>query len=109
MARLRSGHSLELGGYRRRIWLEGSGDCRRCGESVVETVEHVMQCVAGERKRAELVCSLLYAPGSAGVLALMEAGAPEALARQQQQLSQQPPSNRPPSTILPADQSPPHH
>ena len=54
MARLRSGHSLELGGYRRRIGLEGSGDCRRCDEGVVESVEHVMKCVAGERKRAEL-------------------------------------------------------
>ena len=54
MARLRSGHSLELGGYRRRIGLEGSGTCRRCGTDAVESVEHVMSCVAGERKRIEL-------------------------------------------------------
>jgi ribonuclease HI len=54
LARFRSGHSLELGGYRRRIGLEGSGMCRRCGEDVVESVEHVMSCVAGESKRLEL-------------------------------------------------------
>ena len=54
MARLRSGHSLELGGYRRRIGLEGSGTCRRCGEDVVESVEHVLSCVAGERMRFNL-------------------------------------------------------
>ena len=54
MARLRSGHSLELGGYRVRIGVDGSGWCRRCGEEVLESVEHVMECVAGERKRAEL-------------------------------------------------------
>jgi ribonuclease HI len=54
LARLRSGHSLELGGYRRRIGLEGLGTCRRCEEDVLETVEHVMSCVAGERKRFEL-------------------------------------------------------
>ena len=54
MARLRSGHSLELGGYRKRIGLEGSGNCRRCEDDVVESVEHVMSCVAGAAKRAEL-------------------------------------------------------
>ena len=54
LARLRSGHSLELGGYRRRIGLEGSGECRRCGENVVESVEHVMSCVSGALKRFEL-------------------------------------------------------
>ena len=54
LARLRSGHSLELGGYRRRIGLEGSGLCRRCGENEVESVEHVMSCVAGERQRMAL-------------------------------------------------------
>ena len=54
LARLRSGHSLELGGYRRRIGFEGSGSCRRCGEDVVESVEHVMLCVAGESMRREL-------------------------------------------------------
>ena len=54
MARFRSGHSLELGGYRKRIGLEGSGFCRRCGEDVLETVEHVMECDAGLRRREEL-------------------------------------------------------
>ena len=54
MARLRSGHSLELGAYRARIGLEGSGMCRRCGEDVEETVEHVMSCVAGALRRDEL-------------------------------------------------------
>ena len=54
MARLRSGHSLELGGYRKRIGLEGSGLCRRCDQMIDESVEHVMKCVAGERKRVEL-------------------------------------------------------
>ena len=54
MARLRSGHSLELAGYRRRIGLEGSGCCRRCGEDEKETLEHVMSCVAGLQKRVEL-------------------------------------------------------
>ena len=53
MARLRSGHSLELRGYRCRIGLASEGDCRRCGEEV-ESVEHVFECVAGLRKRWEL-------------------------------------------------------
>ena len=53
MARLRSGHSLELGAYRRRIGLEGDGRCRRCGEEE-ESVEHVWECVAGECRRQEL-------------------------------------------------------
>lgn len=66
LAKLRSGHSLELGGYRRRNGLEGSGLCRRCGEDIVESVEHVMSHVDGAQKRLELglpdvrvVCSLL--------------------------------------------------
>ena len=54
LARLRSGHSLELGGYRKRIGLEGSGNCRRCEDDVDESVEHVMSCVAGAAKRFEL-------------------------------------------------------
>ena len=54
MARFRSGHSLELGGYRKRIGMEGSGFCRRCGEDVLESVEHVMECDAGLLKRDEL-------------------------------------------------------
>ena len=53
LARFRSGHSLELGGYRKRIGLEGSGLCRRC-EDVEESMEHVMECVAGEMKQVEL-------------------------------------------------------
>ena len=53
MARLRSGHSLELGAYRARIGLEGDSSCSRCGEEE-ESVEHVMECVAGELKRFEL-------------------------------------------------------
>ena len=53
MARFRSGHSLELNGYRCRIGMVPSGECRRCGEAD-ETVEHVMECVAGARMRHEL-------------------------------------------------------
>ena len=54
LSRLRSGHSLELGAYRKRIGMEGTGMCRRCGEEIEESVEHVMSCVAGELKRVEL-------------------------------------------------------
>ena len=50
MARLRSGHSLELGAYRKRIGLEREGLCRRC-EEVEETVEHVFVCEAGRGRR----------------------------------------------------------
>ena len=53
MARLRSGHSLELEAYRKRIGLDEEGVCRRCGEEEA-TVGHVMMCVAGECKRLEL-------------------------------------------------------
>ena len=52
MARLRSGHSLELLGYRRRIGLTDDGACRMCGDDD-ETVEHVLDCVAGWRARAD--------------------------------------------------------
>lgn len=34
--------------------MEESGLCRRCGENEVESVEHVMSCVAGERQRMAL-------------------------------------------------------
>ena len=51
---VRIGPLLGTGGYRSRIGVEGSGKCRRCGEDVVESVEHVMSCVAGERKRFDL-------------------------------------------------------
>lgn len=50
MARLRSGHSLELRSYRCRIGLDTSGVCRRCGEED-ETVEHVVKCAAGWMER----------------------------------------------------------
>ena len=53
MARFRSGHSLELAGYRKRIGVSEEGACRRCGEGD-EDLEHVWGCVAGERKRWEL-------------------------------------------------------
>ena len=53
LARLRSGHSTELAGYVKRIGLGGSGLCRRCGLEE-ESVEHVMECAAGELKRIEL-------------------------------------------------------
>ena len=53
MARFRSGHSMELNSYRKRIGLEERGECRRCGEEE-ETLEHVVECVAGGRKRLEL-------------------------------------------------------
>jgi hypothetical protein len=47
------GHSLELRGYRKRIGLEESGECRRCGEED-ETVEHViLRCPAAVYKRAQ--------------------------------------------------------
>lgn len=50
IAPLRSGHSLELRGYRCRINLEGGALCQMCGlES--ESVEHVVECGAGCRMR----------------------------------------------------------
>ena len=57
MARLRSGHSLELGAYRKRIGLGGTGTCRRCEMDVEESLDHVMSCVSGARKRMELSLS----------------------------------------------------
>ena len=39
--------------------MEEEGDCRRCGEEE-ETVEHVMQCVAGEMKMNELSLNVLF-------------------------------------------------
>ena len=53
MARFRSGHSLELGEYRKRIGLEEEGRCRRCGLED-ETTLHVLGCVAGEAQRRML-------------------------------------------------------
>ena len=53
MARLRSGHSLELRGYRCRIGLESDDACRRCGLEP-ESVEHVVRCDAGWSMRAIL-------------------------------------------------------
>jgi ribonuclease HI len=53
MARFRSGHSLELAAYRKRIGVSEDGVCRRCGEAD-EELEHVWVCVAGEYKRLEL-------------------------------------------------------
>ena len=53
MARLRSGHSLELRGYRCRIGLENDDSCRKCGDET-ESVEHVVQCDAGWSMRAML-------------------------------------------------------
>ena len=53
MARLRSGHSLELRGYRCRIGMDEDGLCRWCGDEI-ESVEHVMQCDAGARLRLAL-------------------------------------------------------
>ena len=53
MARLRSGHSLDLGGYRKRVGLPGNGLCRMCGECL-ETVEHVWECDAGSMMRRML-------------------------------------------------------
>ena len=52
MARLRSGHSLELGGYRMKIDDDCSGKCIRCGEEK-ENFKHVLECDAGEMKRRE--------------------------------------------------------
>ena len=53
MARFRSGHSLELAAYRKRIGVSEDGKCRRCGEEE-EELEHVWKCVAGALKRLEL-------------------------------------------------------
>ena len=50
MARLRSGHCLELGEYRFGVGLSESGLCRMCGE-VVESVSHVWECGAGSLAR----------------------------------------------------------
>ena len=54
LARLRSGHSLELLGYRARVGLlEGEGLCRKCGEEG-EGLEHVWGCPGGDRQRRVL-------------------------------------------------------
>ena len=50
MARLRSGHSLELGAYCQRIGKLQDGACRRCFEGSEDT-EHVLKCEAGLRRR----------------------------------------------------------
>lgn len=42
LARLRSGHSLDLGAYRHRLGLVDSPVCNRCG-SEPDTIEHVLQ------------------------------------------------------------------
>ena len=53
LSRLRSGHSLELQAYRKRIGLSESDVCRRCGESAEDLV-HVWSCGAGELRRRVL-------------------------------------------------------
>ena len=52
LARLRSGHSLDLAAYRKRIGIEEDGRCPRCEEEE-ETLEHVLECPAGELMRRE--------------------------------------------------------
>lgn len=49
MARLRSGHSLELLAYKKRIGMEKEERCKRC-EMEEEDLEHVVDCPAGERR-----------------------------------------------------------
>ena len=52
--RFRSGHSLELASYRKRLGLQDCGLCRRCGLED-EDVEHVVvRCLAGEQRRRAL-------------------------------------------------------
>ena len=53
LARLRSGHSLELGEYRVRLGLSEDGSCRFC-LSMPESVEHVFVCDAGRVMRGML-------------------------------------------------------
>ena len=50
MARLGSGHSLELGAYCQRIGKLQDGTCRRCFEECEDT-EHVLKCEAGLWRR----------------------------------------------------------
>jgi len=50
LARLRSGHCLELGEYRLRVGLSDSGLCRMCGDEV-ECLQHVWKCSRGELAR----------------------------------------------------------
>ena len=52
LARLRSGHSTDLAAYRKRIGVEEDAACPRCGEEE-ETMEHVLECPAGELMRKE--------------------------------------------------------
>ena len=53
LARLRSGHCLELGEYRLRVGLCEHGLCRRCNEEV-ESVGHIWKCAAGAIQRGIL-------------------------------------------------------
>ena len=53
LARLRTGHSLELEGYKERIGKPSDGRCRRCREGK-EDLDHVWECPAGDLKRREL-------------------------------------------------------
>uniref|UniRef100_A0A1I8HEE0 RNase H domain-containing protein n=1 Tax=Macrostomum lignano TaxID=282301 RepID=A0A1I8HEE0_9PLAT len=43
--RFRTGHSLDLAGYRAKLGNDGSAACRACEEEV-ETVEHICNCLA---------------------------------------------------------------
>jgi len=53
LARLRSGHCLDLRAYRKRIGVSEEDVCRLCGESE-ETLEHVWECVRGRLQRGVL-------------------------------------------------------
>ena len=68
MARFRSGHSLELAGYCRRIGKTEDGQCGKCREEE-ESFEHVWECEAGRRKGFQLgLGEIMYAfrkPGPA--------------------------------------------
>ena len=53
LARMRAGHSLDLGGYRMRVGLSGDGMCRGCNAEV-ESVGHVWKCASGKLARRVL-------------------------------------------------------
>ena len=50
LRRLRTGHSTELGAYKKRIGMEGGESCRACRVEE-ETSEHLMRCPVLERLR----------------------------------------------------------
>uniref|UniRef100_A0A1I8J844 PWWP domain-containing protein n=2 Tax=Macrostomum lignano TaxID=282301 RepID=A0A1I8J844_9PLAT len=58
--RMRTGHSIELAAYRRRIGLQEEGRCRGCGMED-ETMEHIWDCPATDGRRRMWCCEGMQA------------------------------------------------